>query len=244
MNIVSAVLDNEVFGKTNNREAMQLLMQEGIINAHLDMGGESSRGISMASDAYDKVMREIRGREEVTNTIQYIMNNVNRVLDYYMSRNSDKRINAIYLIGVGSKFKGIEILMSNETGFDVKKVDTLFGVTFNKGINTFSITQADYMAAIGATMSPVGFVPEDARGAENKGGDAKAFMLMFGGACIIGAALILGSFVNLQVAKFTGSSLQKEIDNKKYIENIYASHQAAKESYEYTRYMYNQTSKP
>ena len=240
MNIVSAVLDNTVFEKNSTKEAMQLLMQEGIINAHLDMGGESSRGMSMASDGYDKVMREIRGREEVTNTIQYIMNNINRVLDYYMSRNSDKRINAIYLIGVGAKFKGIEVLMANETGFDVKKIDSLFGVTFNKGLNLAS--QAEYLSAIGATIAPVGFVPEEARTSNNSGGEAKAFMALFGGACIIGAALIIGSFVNLQMARMKGDSLQKEIDNKKYIEDVYASHQAAKESYEYTRYMYNQTS--
>lgn len=240
MNIVSAVLDNTVFGKNSTKEAMQLLMQEGIINAHLDMSGESFGGMPMASDGYDKVTREIRGREEVTNTIQYIMNNINRVLDYYMSRNSDKRINAIYLIGVGAKFKGIEILMANETGFDVKKIDTLFGITFNKGLNLAS--QADYLSAIGATIAPVGFVPEEARTSNNSGGEAKSFMLLFGGACIIGAALIIGSFVNLQMARMKGDSLQKEIDNKKYIEDVYASHQAAKESYEYTRYMYNQTS--
>lgn len=240
MNIVSAVLDNTVFGKTSNKEAIQLLMQENIINAHLDMGGDASSGVSMSTDAYDKIMREFRGREEVTSTIQYIMNNVNRVLDYYMSRNSDKRINTIYLMGVGSKFKGIEILMANETGFDVKKIDTVFGVTFNKGLNV--VSPADYLSVIGATISPVGFVPEEARVANNTGDGAKGFMLLFGGACVVAAALIIGSFTNLQMAKMKGNSLQKEIDNKKYIENIYASHQAAKEAYEYTRYMYNQTS--
>lgn len=242
MNIVSAVLDNEVFGKNSTKEAMDLLMQEGIINAHLDMEGGVSGAMSMSSEGYDKVMREFRGREEVTNTIQYIMNNINRVLDYYMSRNSEKRINSIYLIGIGSKFKGIEVLMANETGFDVKKIDTLFGVTFNKGLNLMSVSQADYLSAIGASIAPVGFVPEDARGTDNKGGEAKAFMFLFGGACIVGAALIVGSFMNLQLAKSKGNSLQTQIDNKVYIENIYASHQAAKESYEYTRYMYNLTS--
>ena len=134
MNIVSAVLDNDVFEKTNSRDALTLLMQESIINAHLDMGGEANHGVSMASDSYNRVMREIRGREDVTSTIQYIMNNVNRVLDYYMSRNSDKRINAIYLAGVGAKFKGIEILFTNETGYDVKIIDSLFAVSFNKGL--------------------------------------------------------------------------------------------------------------
>lgn len=240
MNIVSAVLDNTVFEKTSAKEAMQLLMQENVINAHLDMGGDASSGVSMADNAYDRVMREFRGREEVTNTIQYIMNNINRVLDYYMSRNSDKRINTIYLMGIGSKFKGIEILMANETGFDVKKVDNIFGITFSKGLNPTS--QADYLAVIGASIAPVGFVPEDARNATKNTGESKAFMALFAGSCVVGAALIIGSFANLQIARMKGNSLQKEIDSKVYIEDVYASHQAAKEAYEYTKYMYNQTS--
>lgn len=242
MNIVSAVLDNSVFEKNSNKEAIQLLMQESIINAHLDMGGEASRGVSMASDGYDKIMREIRGREEVTNTIQYIMNNVNRVLDYYMSRNSEKRINAIYLIGIGSKFKGIEVLMANETGFDVKKIDNLFGVTFNKGLNMGMIAQADYLAAIGATILPVGFVPEDARNSQANAGGSKAFMYLFVGAVAIGAAMVIGSYINLQLARNTKADLEKQIADKGYIESVYETHQAAKEAYEYGRYMYNQTS--
>lgn len=242
MNIVSAVLDNTVFEKNTTKGAMELLMQESIINAHLDMGGEASRSVSMASDAYDKVMREIRGREEVTNTIQYIMNNINRVLDYYMSRNSEKRISTIYLIGVGSKFKGIEVLMANETGFDVKKIDTLFGVTFSKGLNMYTVPQADYLAAIGASISPVGFVPEEARSASKGSGDTKGFLLLFVGACVLGAAMIVLSTINYQYAKMKGNSLQNEIDDKVPIENVYASHKAAKEAYEYAEYMYNQTS--
>lgn len=240
MNIVSAVLDNTVFGKTTTKEAMQLLMQENVINAHLDMGGDASSGVSMGADAYDRIMREFRGREEVTNTIQYIMNNVNRVLDYYISRNSEKRINTIYLMGIGSKFKGIETLMVNETGYDVKKVDNIFGITFAKGLITTS--QADYLSVIGASIAPVGFLPEEARNQNTNKGEAKGFMLLFGVSCVIGAALIIISVANLQMAKMQGDNLQKEIDNKKYIENVYASHQAAKESYEYARYMYNQTS--
>ena len=242
MNIVSAVLDNDVFEKTNTRDAMQLLMQESVINARIDMGGEASASISMASANYDRVMREIRGREDVTSTIQYIMNNVNRVLDYYMSRNSDKRINAIFLTGVGAKFKGIEVLFTNETGYDVKKIDSLFAVTFSKGLNVPYGTQADYLAVIGAAIAPVGFIPADIRGSEDGRGESKAMMMVFLASCAIGVILIVGSILNLQVARFKQSSYKTEIENKKYIEDVYATHKAAKEAYEYSSYMYNLTS--
>ena len=219
MNIVSAVLDNAVFEKNNSREAMQLLMQENIINSHVDMGGEVGRGVPMASDDYDHVMREIRGREDVTSTIQYIMNNVNRVLDYYMSRNSEKRINAIYLTGIGAKFKGIEVLFTNETGYDVKKIDSLFAVSFAKGLQLEG-NQADYLTAIGASIAPVGFLPAEEREAERKSGDSKLASIVFAASCAVAVVLIVGSVVNYQVVKFKHNSYEKQIENKKYIEDV------------------------
>ena len=241
LNITSAVLDNAVFGKTNSREAMQLLMQENIINARLDMGGEANRGVPMASDDYDKVMREIRGREDVTGAIQYIKNNVNRVLDYYMSRNSDKRINAIYLTGVGAKFKGIEVLFGNETGYDVKKIDSLFAVSFAKGLATQG-TQADYLTPIGASIAPVGFIPEDVRGAAKKGSDSKLMSGVFFGACAVAAILVIVSVGRLQFLKYENKKLYAERDDKAYILDVYATHKSASEAYQYTAYMYNMSS--
>ncbi len=241
MNIVSAILDNPIFGKTNSREAMQLLMQENIINSHVDMAGEISPGLSIGSDDYDRVMREIRGREDVTSTIQYIMNNVNRVLDYYMSRNSEKRINAIYLTGVGAKFKGIEVLFTNETGYDVKKIDSLFAVSFAKGLQIEG-NQADYLTVIGASIAPVGFIPAEVRAVEDKTGNSKTASIVFAASCALAAVLIVGSAANYQIARFKHGVYEKQIEDKKYIEDVYATHQSAKEAYEYTSYMYSMTS--
>lgn len=240
MNIVSAVLDNEVFDKHNSREAMLLLMQESIINAHLDMDGEGSHGMSMSMESYDKILQEIRGREDVTSTIQYIMNNVNRVLDYYMSRNSDKRINAIYLTGVGAKFKGIEVLFTNETGYDVKLIDSLFAVSFAKGLSLQG-SQADYLTVIGASIAPVGFLPADARESARRTETSKVYTRLFAGCCIVAAGLMIGSLVNFQVAKFKNSSLEEEKSKKVYIEDLYATHAETKLAYEYAAYMYNQS---
>ena len=242
MNVVSAVLDNSIFGKTNTRDAMQLLMQENIINARLDMGGEVNRAVPMASDDYDRVMRELRGREDVTNTIQYIMNNVNRVLDYFMSRNSDKRINAIYLTGVGAKFKGIEVLFTNETGYDVKKIDNLFSVSFAKGLVSEG-EQADYLTAIGASIAPIGFVPEDIRGVKsNAGNNGRVAVLAFGGVAVVAVLLCVFSIVRYGVLKNQNSSLLAERDDKAYILAVYQNHYNAKNAYGYTHYMYNLTS--
>lgn len=242
MNIVNAVLDNDVFGKKTVKEAMQLLMQENVINAHLDMGGEGAAGVSMVADNYDRIMKEVRGREDVTNTIQYIMNNINRILDYYMSRNSEKRINTIFLTGIASKFKGIEILFGNETGYDVKKIETLFAVTFNKGLSVPITSQADYLSCIGASIAPVGFVPSEMTSAKDARKESRSMLFVFLTASGIAVAMILYSGITLQMEKWKQHELNKRVEELKPIENIFNEYNAAKEAYENASYMYNLTS--
>lgn len=242
MNIINAVLDSPVFGKKTPREAAMLLMQENLINAYLDMGDEVGNGISKMSENYDRIMQEVRGREDITFAIQYIMNNVIRVLDYFMSRNSDKKVNGIFLIGMGSKFKGIEVLFKNEMGYDVRKIESLFGVTFSKGLNLPVYNQAEFLSCIGASIAPVGFVPAEM----NKGGEHKGDVkIMFGvmvGAAAVAFLMTAIPFINMQVAKSHQAKLKSKIEELSPIREVYAQRDAAYKKYQHVLYMYDQTS--
>ena len=159
-----------------------------------------------------------------------------------LCRNSDKRINAIYLTGVGAKFKGIEVLFTNETGYDVKKIDNLFSVSFAKGLVSEG-EQADYLTAIGASIAPIGFVPEDIRGVKsNAGNNGRVAVLAFGGVAVVAVLLCVFSIVRYGVLKNQNSSLLAERDDKAYILAVYQNHYNAKNAYGYTHYMYNLTS--
>jgi hypothetical protein len=159
-----------------------------------------------------------------------------------MSRNSDKRINAIYLTGVGAKFKGIEVLFTNETGYDVKKIDNLFSVSFAKGLVSEG-EQADYLTAIGASIAPIGFVPEDIRGVKsNAGNNGHIAVVAFVGVVIVAVLMCAYAGVRYGVLKTKNDSLLAERDEKSYILAVYENHYNAKNAYGYTHYMYNLTS--
>lgn len=241
MNIASAVLDNPVFGKKTEKEGIQLLLQENILNTRLDMGSEVTNTVSMISENYDRIKKEVRGREEVTHTVQYIISNVNRVLDYYMSRNSDKKINAIFLSGIAARFKGMDLLFSNEMGYDVKRIDNLFAVTFNKNLNLKLINQADYLACIGASIAPVGFVPLEMNINENKKNSSATMVIVFGAAVVISLALIIGSIVRLELEKNRERTYTEKINALKPIEEVYDKYNLAKKDYENAAYMYQLT---
>lgn len=242
MNIINAVLDNSVFGKKTPREAVMLLMQENLINAYLDMGDEMGNGLSRMSENYDRIMQEVRGREDITSAIQYIMNNVIRVLDYFMSRNSDKKINGIFLIGMGAKFKGIEVLFKNEMGYDVRKIESLFGVTFSKGLNIPVYNQAEFLSCIGATIAPVGFVPAEMSKGTGRKSDVKIMFGVMVGAAAVAVLMSAIPFVNMQLAKNEQTNLKNKIRELEPIREIFAQRDAAYKEYQHVLYMYDQTS--
>lgn len=242
MNVINSVLDNPVFGKKAPREAAMLLMQENLINAYLDMGDEVGNGISRMSENYDRIMQEVRGREDITSSIQYIMNNVIRVMDYFMSRNSDKKVNGIFLIGMGSKFKGIEVLFKNEMGYDVRKIESLFGVTFSKGLSIPVYNQAEFLSCIGASIAPVGFVPSEMNTGTERKGDVKIMFGVMVGAAAVAFLMTAIPFVNMQMAKGHQSKLKSKIEELSPIRDVYAQRDAAYKKYQHVLYMYDQTS--
>lgn len=242
MNIINSVLDNPVFGKKTPKEAAMLLMQENLINAYLDMGDEMGNGVSRMSENYDRIMQEVRGREDITSAIQYIMNNVIRVLDYFMSRNSDKKINGVFLIGMGSKFKGIEVLFKNEMGYDVRKIESLFGVVFSKGLNIPVYNQAEFLSCIGATIAPVGFVPAEMNKGTDRKNDVKIMFGVMVGAAAVALLMTAIPFVNMQLAKNEQKKLNDEIRILSPIRDVYAQRDEAYKDYQHALYMYDQTS--
>jgi type IV pilus assembly protein PilM len=96
---------------------------------------------------------------EITNSLQYLVNNIMRVVDYYVSKKPDAKLQTIYLTGMGAKLNGIEKLFANEIGIEVKILDVLQGVTFVQPINIENYAPSDFIACAGATIEPVGMQP-------------------------------------------------------------------------------------
>lgn len=65
-------------------------------------------------------------KSEVTESLRYLVGNISRIMDYYISRNGDVNFESIVLCGMGGQVQGLAELLTQELG---QKVELLTKIT-------------------------------------------------------------------------------------------------------------------
>ena len=97
--------------------------------------------------------------DEVTESLRYMASNINRVIDYYVSRNRIS-IQKAYLIGHSTSIKGFATLLSNELNMPIEKVERLKNIALDKKAYVEEATLTSYVTNLGAVIDPVDFIPK------------------------------------------------------------------------------------
>ncbi len=225
--VVEAALNSGEFGITDKREAISKLVNDGIINAKIEGGGIDDAALSYMEnndDSYARQLRELKAKEDITETLSYLINNVIRVLDYYTAKYPDNKIDRIYLAGPGSRIKGISHLFRNEIFLEVDKFDNIYGIDFQRQTMIENAEKSSYIAAIGAAIAPVEFIPkEQLVVAKQKSQNKLATLVLVVG--IIAAVAFAGvGFILSESAKSERDEKQKKADSLKGIEEVFKEH--------------------
>ncbi|HHV12648.1 MAG TPA: pilus assembly protein PilM [Clostridiales bacterium] len=237
--VLEAVLENRIAGKENEREAMALLCTQELINPQLSMDhGEAAATLSAESESYERIFREIREKEEITESLRQLINNVIRVLDYYNSKFPEKRVEDIYITGPGARLKGIGQLFRNETGYETKTMDRLVPVTFHKNTNWEGFDQTDYVCAIGAVIRPIGFVSKDIIERAAKKSNQFSILIILALSVFTSLVLVLLSSLNLYAAIQEKRKLEAEVKGLLPVEEVFAQHSRLQAEYQEVTDMY------
>lgn len=178
-----------------------------------------------------------------TGAFRYLINNIGRVIDYYVSKNPDKPIDYVYLSGDGALIRGIEGLFKVQLNVQTSIMDSLYNVKFDDKIDMKIYNPVYLLAPIGASFAPMGFRPSEVR-TKAASGDADFFKNSAIAAVVliaIGAVAAVGT----QVMK---SSSQQKVDNLNAqilaiqdIEQIIIQHDQALAKRQDIELMYDQT---
>ena len=245
LSVVKTLLEYEYIA-TNEQDGIKLLKKEQFIQGSdiADAFQEAAVTIALTDQEQRNFTKKIHVKNEITDSLKYLIGNILRVLDYYYSKNKDKKIQTIYITGLGASFKGFDELLVTETGIAVKKMDTLQAVNFKKNISLEAIDPSDFISCIGAAVNPVNFIPKDYLLRVKKQSNNQYLKIIFGGAVVISIILVTSSYIALKSASIDNKRLNQEIDNLSEINEIFEANAKASVMYQQASAMISSTVNP
>ncbi len=181
-------------------------------------------------------------RIEVAQNFRYLIGNVSRIMDYYISRNVEDHFDSILCCGTGAYILGLKELMTHELAQDVKTLEELKGYTFADKSNENRL--AYFAAVLGISITSVNLMERETRKQKENADDLRGALLVLGlGAA---AAVILAgvSVANVMYQNRTQEKLNARIQKEEPVEVVFNNYNHMLEQYQAFQNMYNYTNTP
>lgn len=241
LQIEEAILGNPVFGIESYQEAREMLVHETIINPQF---GEDSDTVDPLEDefsAYNYRAAKELAKTEVTASLQELVSNMLRILDYLNSKYSDKKVGTVYLTGEFVEIKGISQLFHNELGLEVELLCQLLNVNFDKKLRATIENQSKFLSCLGAPIAPIDFTPKEYE-VKQGGSDSLHFPVVMLALCVTGAiAICVSSYFVYKDKVAEKKELELQIAEIEDIEQIYNQYMISKNNVENMEAMHEQT---
>ncbi len=167
----------------------------------------------------------------VTATLQPLVNGIGRVIDFHNPKSNGHPIEKIYITGLGGSFKGMKELLQENLGVSASVIRNVDGLVVSKNFDVLAL--GDYIACIGATMSPIDLLLNTKREKKKKertgsGGDSSSLaILIAGGGVMIACVLAVAALLPYKEAQLENERLKARVEALKPVEEIHDSYLAA-----------------
>lgn len=173
------------------------------------------------------IIKPTLDENETTGSLRFLINNVNRVIEYYRSKNPEAPILKTYIIGEGAQILGIDTLFASETTIETFVLDELQGIqAFNRVKMGLSLLK-NYLPGIGTGIDPINFVPRDFIALEKQTTDTAIYRVLFIFAIFAAVMLTVIPYINyvsLSVQKTNRrDSIRKIQDIEDVLNNYYST---------------------
>ena len=257
---IEEIQDSEIFGEYMSfSQAMDIARRRTCISIRSDGTLEEQRPVNPDEHSID-AERINRLRGNVTMALSSLISSLSRVIDYYQSRNPEKPIEKIFLIGMGADFSGLSKLLTAELNYKVIPLQQFEGIYINKNLKTSNFKVAEYFTCIGASLNPLDIVSgakstkiSKTRVTTKKSPDGEVVEVeeevpSFGVPILICGLFIVASiglvaysiFSNL-VLKTDNVTLQNQVNELEYAQELCDTYNSTKGLYEWTKALDAQT---
>lgn len=150
----------------------------------------------------------------VTDSLKYMVNNISRVIDYFVAKNPDIPIESACFISEEKGIVGVETLLAEELNIPVEKVDILKEVVLEYNLTVAIGDLTKYITNIGAVIDPVNFVTAEVAEKAKRSNTGRRYKIGLIISLGIAAGLILFPSIKLVTSLVTRGLYQNE--NAKY----------------------------
>jgi type IV pilus assembly protein PilM len=213
-------------------KALQLLLTEQMINTVMPESEDVAYSESDLSE-------EERDRAEITESLRYLIGNITRVMDYYLTKSQSAKIDMIYLSGIGAEFKGLRELFSFEIGSTVKVITAVDGVAYEPTDPMMALSIM--LVAVGAAKNPMGLMPTEFSTKKVKKVSLAIPATVLVAGVVISIAMFAYGQISYTVEKSTRDSLQKELDDMQQYVQLKERYDNGTEVYNGVMEMYGQS---
>ncbi len=167
--------------------------------------------------------------DTVTESLKYMLGNLSRIVDYYVTRNQGAPLDKAYLIEKGGPIKGLNKLLNSELNHSVTVIDTLKNVTIAPECTVDTHNILSYMENIGAVLEPVSFIPKKQLDIAKRRGTSNDLRALIIGSAFISVVLIGYPFINYNKALKEKEVLEYRIEKIQDVQQVVDDYYTAKD---------------
>ena len=216
-------------------EALDVLCSRKCINPFLDME-------SFDEEISDEDRKLETARAEVTESLRYLIGNISRIMDYYISRHTDTNFDSIVCCGLGAQVKGLMQLLTNELGQQVDVLQEFKNFALPAGGNAQEVCL--YAAVLSPGTSGVNLMDKVNRKKKEKKETLSGAIIICVVGTVAGVVLTAAGYANRIYQQHEQERLNQRISEESSIEEIYSAYTNAKAQYDNYQNMYQYTNTP
>jgi len=216
-------------------EALDVLCSRKCINPFLDME-------SFDEEISDEDRKLETARAEVTESLRYLIGNISRIMDYYISRHTDTNFDSIVCCGLGAQVKGLMQLLTNELGQQVDVLQEFKNFALPASGDTQEVCL--YAAVLSPGTSGVNLMDKVNRKKKEKKETLSGAIIICVVGTVAGVVLTAAGYANRIYQQHEQERLNQRISEESSIEEIYSAYTNAKAQYDNYQNMYQYTNTP
>lgn len=216
-------------------EALDMLCSRKCINPFLDME-------SFDEEISDEDRKLETARAEVTESLRYLIGNISRIMDYYISRHTDTSFDSIVCCGLGAQVKGLMQLLTNELGQQVDVLQEFKNFALPAGGDAQEACL--YAAVLSPGTSGVNLMDKVNRKKKEKKETLSGAIIICVVGTVAGVVLTAAGYANRIYQQHEQERLNQRISEESSIEEIYSAYTNAKAQYDNYQNMYQYTNTP